>query len=167
MIPPFKYYFYPFLNNLEKRGTCRLYDLGKYIANDLNIARSDLFERTKSKRTTKHSSRLNYCASYLKKMKLVESTSTGVYVITSRGKEVLMKFGSKLSLDELRNLPEFIATQINTNKNDYVYVKPHIRGGRKINAYIIQRDKLKKDAPYFDSNISESNSDYFKNENDQ
>ena len=122
MIPSFKYYFFPFLNNLDKRGSCRLYDLGRFVAEDLKLKPSDMQERTKGGKMTKHQSRVNYCASYLKKMKMVESISYGSYSITLRGKDVLDEFGKDLTLDDLRNLPEFIATQINATNDDYKLV---------------------------------------------
>ncbi len=156
MIPSFKYYFFPFLNNLEKRGACRLYDLGRFIANDLKLTSLDIQELTKGGKLTKHQSRLNYCASYLKKMKLVESFSSGSYTITLRGKDVLKEFGPSMTLDDLRNLPEFIATQINATNDDFVYVKPHIRGGRKISAYVARKNSFKSKNPNVELEFSES-----------
>ena len=156
MIPSFKYYFYPFLSNLERRGCCRLYDIGRYIAVDLGLQPYDLKELTKGGKTTKHQSRLNYCASYLKKMKLVEPFSSGSYCITERGREVLSEFGKELTLDNLRNLPEYIATQINATNDNFVYIKPHIRGGKKINAYVSNKKNFKTKNPNVELNISES-----------
>ncbi len=89
MTPKFKYYFYPFLYNLKERETCRLYDLTRYIGQDLKLTDGDLEEYTKGGRVTKHSSRVNYCASYLKKMGLVETFSAGTYQITSVGRKYL------------------------------------------------------------------------------
>ena len=54
-------------------------------------------------------------------MKLVKSYSC-YYVITERDKEILKEYDSLLTISELRNLPEFIFTQINVTKDDYVYV---------------------------------------------
>lgn len=166
MIPAFKYYFHPFLNNLDKRGACRLYDIGRFVAADLGIKPSDMRELTKGGKTTKHQSRLNYCASYLKKMKLVETFSSGSYTITSRGKEVLKEFGADLTLDDLRNLPEFIATQINATNDDFVYVKPHTRRGRKISAYVARKTNFNSQNPNVELNISESYREKLKSEND-
>lgn len=156
MIPSFKYYFFPFLNNLDKRGLCRLYELGRFIANDLKLKPSDIQERTKGGKISKHQSRLNYCASYLKRMKLVESLSLGSYSITLRGKDVLDEFGEDLTLDDLRNLPEFIATQINATNEDFVYVRPHIRGGKKISAYVAHKNNFKSKNPNIELEVSES-----------
>ena len=164
MIPSFKYYFYPFLNNLETRGGCRLYDIGRFVAKDLGLTPSDMKERTKGGKTTKHQSRLNYCASYLKKMKLVETFSSGSYIITSRGKDVLKEFGANLTLDDLRNLPEFIATQINATNDDFVYVKPHIRGGKKISAYVARKNNFNSENPNVELKLSESYREKLKSE---
>lgn len=164
MIPSFKYYFYPFLKNLEQRGACRLYDLGRSIATDLGLSPSDLKEPTKGGKNTKHHSRLNYCASYLKKMKLVDTVSSGLYTITSRGKDVLNEFGEDMTLDDLRNLPEFIATQINATNDDFVYVKPHIRSGKKISAYVAHKSNFNSKNPNVEIEFSESYREKLKSE---
>ena len=156
MIPKFKYYFHPFLFNLKERGTCRLYDLTRYIGQDLKLTDSDLGEYTKGGRVTKHSSRVNYCASYLKKMGLVETFSAGAYQITQRGLEVLEKYGEKLTLESLRELPEFIATQVNASNTDVVYVKPHKRGNKMIGPYICNKNLLKSKNPNIVHSVSES-----------
>lgn len=151
MIPKFKYYFFPFLNNLLLKGNCRLYDLSRYIGMDLHLSETDLTECTKSGRVTKHSSRVNYCASYLKKMGLVESFSVGSYKITDKGKEVLEKYGKNLTLDSLRELPEFILTQANPKNRDLVYVKPHKRGTKIIGPYICNKKLLNDKNPNVES----------------
>jgi restriction endonuclease Mrr len=85
---------------------------------------------------------MNYCASYLKKMGLVETFSMGSYRITEKGRKVLEKYGDKLSLSQLRELPEFIATQINAYNTDAVYIKPHYRGGKYIAPYVCKKQSL-------------------------
>ena len=105
MIPPFKYYFYPFLHSLSIKGCSRLADLSSYIAEELKLSADDMKERTKGGSITKHTSRINYCASYLKKMGLVSVSSPGAYSISNKGLEVLEKFGERLTLTDLRNLP--------------------------------------------------------------
>lgn len=166
MIPRFKFYFYPFLYNLEKRGCCRLYDLGNYIAKYLKLTHEDINVRTKGGRTTQHLSRLNYCASYLKKMKLVESLSPGAYKITPRGREVLAEFGADLTLDDLRNIPEYLATQINATNDSFVYIKPHVRGGKKISAYVSKKTNFTKSNPNIEKGVSDSYRDSLKKNND-
>ncbi len=84
------------------------------------MSNEDYNEYTKSGRVTKHFSRVNYCASYLKKMGLVEAFSVGSYKITTKGLEVLEKYGEDLTLDNLRELPEFIATQVNSENTNVV-----------------------------------------------
>lgn len=147
MIPKFKFYFYPFLKNLADRESCRLFDLARLVAKDLGLSEEDLSENTKSGRQSKHCSRVNYCASYLKKMKLVEAFSTGSYKITQRGKEVLKKYGANLTLSELRELPEYLATQINTENTDIVYVQSHKRGDRIIGPYTCNKKMLNAKNP--------------------
>ncbi len=156
MIPKFTFYFYPFLKNLNLRGACRLFDLCKYVGEDLNLTAVDLNERTKGGNVTKHNSRMNYCASYLKRMRLVENFSTGSYRITEEGRRVLEKFGKKLTLAQLRELPEFIATQINVNNTDVVYVKPHMRGNKYIAPYICSKKVLNSKNKNIEQNVIES-----------
>lgn len=156
MIPKFKYYFFPFLKNLESRETCRLYDLSRYIGKDLNLKEIDMSETTKGGKQTKHSSRVNYCASYLKRMGLVKAYSIGSYIITQRGKDVLKQYGKNLTLESLRELPEFIATQINANNTDVVYVKSHKRGDKIISPYVCKKKFLNTKNPNIVNSISEN-----------
>ena len=65
-------------------------------------------------------------------MKLVEAFSTGSYKITQRGKDILVKYETNLTLSDLRELPEYLATQINANNTDIVYVQSHKRGDKII-----------------------------------
>lgn len=89
-------------------------------------------------------------------MGLVESFSVGSYKITNKGKTVLEKYGKNLTLDSLRELPEFIATQANLNNKDLVYVKPHIRGSKIISPYICNRKLLNKKNPNVECTIIDS-----------
>lgn len=132
-------------------GNCRLYDLARYISIDLHLSEKDLKEYTKSGRITKHNSRVNYCASYLKKMGLVETFSVGSYKITQKGKDVLEKYGKDLTLDSLRELPEFIIAQTNPENTDLVYVKPHKRGTKIIGPYICNKKLLNEKNPNIES----------------
>lgn len=153
MIPKFKDYFYPFLKILKDKGCCRLYDLNMHIADFLKLTSEDLSEYTKGGSVSKHSSRVNYCASYLKKMGLVQTPTSGAYEITSRGKEVLKDMGDELSLSTLRNIPEFIATQVSAENEAAVYVKPHIRGGKFISAYVCNAKQLKEKNPNIEKKV--------------
>lgn len=147
MIPKFKEYFAPFLFILRKKGDCRLYDLARYIAEYLKLSPDDLSVKTNGGKITKHSSRVNYCASYLKKMRYVENYSKGVYRISQKGLDLLDELGCDFTLDELRDRPEYVFTQIGKDKSDLVYVKSHFRGGKKISPYICKRTQLKECNP--------------------
>lgn len=155
MVPPFKYYFYPFLACLNEKGEVRLNVLTGLIAEYLELSSEDLRDLTKSGRVTKHYSRVNYCASYLKKMGLVSSSSPSLYVITQKGIELLNKFGKDLTLTSLRDLPEYISTQINATNRNVVYVKPHTRNGRKINGYFCNINDLRKQNPNIERTLIE------------
>lgn len=159
MVPKFKYYFYPFLNNLIIHNSCRLFDLAIYISQDLKLTKKDLAALTKGGKVTKHSSRVNYCASYLKRMGLVETFSPGAYKITSKGIEVLNKYGKDLTLENLRELPEYILTQVKSEisgNSDLVYVKSHRRGNKIISPYICNKKFLNTKNPHIENIVSES-----------
>ena len=165
MIPKFSFYFYPFLKNLDIRESCRLFDLCKYVGEDLQLTTSDLNEYTKGGKVKRHISRMNYCASYLKKMGLVENFSMGSYRITEKGRKILEKFGDKLSLSQLRELPEFIATQINAYNTDAVYVKPHKRGHKMIGPYICNKNLLRSKNPNIMPSVSDAYRESLTTEN--
>ena len=95
---------------------------------------------------------------------LIDTFSSGSYTITSRGKDVLKEFGEDMTLDDLRNLPEFIATQINATNDDFVYVKPHIRSGKKISAYIAHKSNFNSKNPNVEIEFSESYREKLKSE---
>lgn len=147
MIPKFKEYFAPFLFILKNRGDCRLYDITHYIAEYFKLLPEDLRVKTNGGKVTKHSSRVNYCAAYLKKMGYVENYSVGVYRISQKGVKLLNELGHHFTLDELRNRPEYVSTQIGKDKSDVVYVKSHFRGGKKISPYVCKKTQLKIDNP--------------------
>lgn len=87
---------------------------------------------------------------------LIDTFSSSSYTITSRGKDVLNEFGEDMTLDDLRNLPEFIATQINATNDDFVYVKPHIRSGKKISAYVAHKSNFNSKNSNVEIEFSES-----------
>ena len=153
MIPAFKFYFGHFLSILREKGCCRLYDLSRYIALSLNLTEDDVKDMTKGGRVIKHSSRVNYCAAYLKKMNLVVSYTSGAYNITERGIEVLDEFGKDLTLDDIRNLPEFIVTQVSAESKDIVYIKSHMKGDKLVSAYVCKREQLSKQNPNIEAEI--------------
>ena len=156
MLPKFKFYFSPFLKSLAEHSPIRLCDLSTLIANELKISHSDLEEKTKGGKISKHSSRINYCAAYLKKMGLVESVSQGVYKISDRGIEVLAELNTQFTLDDLRALPEFIKSQVNPNNSNIVYVKQHIRGKKIIKPYFCNKVNLKAQNPNIEQCITEN-----------
>jgi len=68
----------------------------------------------------------------------------------------LDKYGKSLTLEQLRELPEFIATQINAENTDVVYVKSHKRGNKVIGPYICNKKLLKSKNPNIVSDIAET-----------
>lgn len=146
MIPPFSDYFYPFLLIVKKNKEIKLSSVASGIAAHFNLTGDDVKVRTQGGRTTKHESRVNYCASYLKKMGLVTSSGYGVYNITNQGIDVLNKFGRKLSFSDLKTLPGYINVIASRNKGkDVVLIEAHTRNGSFVPPYFISKDKIGKD----------------------
>lgn len=81
-------------------------------------------------------------------MGYINNRSVGVYHISQKGLQLLSELGCHFTLDELRNRPEYVNTQIGKRKSsDIVYVKSHFRGGKKINPYICKKKQLKISNP--------------------
>lgn len=146
MIPPFKLYFYPFLLCLSNKKEVRLGVISLFVAQYFKLDKNDLSEMTKKGSSTKHLSRMNYCASYLKKLGLVKSNKTGIYSITNKGMSILIEKGDKLTRDDFKTLPEYINMQINLDNPDAVYIKEHYnKKGRLIPAYWCNINNISKD----------------------
>ena len=136
MVPGFKLYFYPFLLCLLQNEKARLSDISLFIIKYFDLKESDLAEMTKQGKTSKHISRVNYCASYLKRLGLVENIRIGIYAITQKGKDILIEKGEKLTRDDLRVLPEYIEMQVNRKNDNMVFVEGHYnRIGKFIPGY--------------------------------
>lgn len=132
MIPAFKLYFYPFLLCLNDDEEKTLTRIAMFIADYFHLSNKDLNERTKRNSNTKHMSRVNYCASYLKRLDLVSSEKRGFYYITEKGKALLNQKGDSLTRDDLRFLPEYASMQNKRFSPDMVYVKEHYSKDGKI-----------------------------------
>lgn len=91
MTPGFKLYFYPFLLCLTQNEKVRLSDISLFIIKYFDLSDSDLSEMTKQGKSSKHISRVNYCASYLKRLGLVDNKPVGVYTITPKGKKIFLE----------------------------------------------------------------------------
>lgn len=145
MVPPFKLYFYPFLLCLSQRGYVKLSDISLFIIEYFKLDDTDLSEMTKKGSNLKHISRVNYCASYLKKLNLVESKIKGVYYITPKGKIILKERGESFTRDDLRMLPEYIDMQVNKENKNMVFVDSHYnRMGKFIPSYWCDKKNLSK-----------------------
>ena len=145
MIPPFKLYFYPFLLCLSNGNEEKLITIAQFIANYYEISGKDLKEKTKAGSTSKHKSRVNFCATYLKRLGYVKSRPIGMYTITEKGLIVLEEKGDKLTRDDLRILPEYIDMQINKSNPEMVYVKEHFnKKGKYVPSYWCNINALSK-----------------------
>lgn len=69
---------------------------------------------------------------------------------------MLEKYDEDLTLESLRELPEFIATQINAKNKDVVYVKLHKRGNKIIGPYICNKKLLNQKYPNIVRSVAES-----------
>lgn len=81
MIQPFKYYFLPFLLSLKDKKTHKIIEISVFVGTFFNMSDEELSTLTKGGGVTKHNSRINYCASYLKRMGFVETKARGLYIL--------------------------------------------------------------------------------------
>lgn len=93
MLPKFKDYFYPFFMSIQDGDIHTVSDIRNSIVRILNLSDEDLREETKAGRN-KHSDRVKWAITYLKKVDLVTSPSKCRYQITDKGLAVLKEHGS-------------------------------------------------------------------------
>ena len=146
MTPGFKLYFYPFLLCLTQNEKVRLSDISLFIIKYFDLSDSDLSEMTKQGKSSKHISRVNYCASYLKRLGLVDNKPVGVYTSTPKGKKIFLEKGDKLTRDDLKALPEYIEMQVNKENENMVFVEGHYnRMGKFIAGYWCDKKNLSEE----------------------
>ena len=137
MIQPFKYYFLPFLLSLKDKKTHKIIEISEFVGVFFNMSSVELSSPTKGGGVTKHNSRINYCASYLKRMGFVETKTRGLYSITTKGLHLLKTYGDTLTLDSIKVIPEYLELQKGRSKlgSDRVLIEGHYKNGKYIPPY--------------------------------
>ena len=147
MIPGFKFYFYPLLLGLKEKGALKVAEVGTFIADYFSLTKRDLSKLTKSGKIKCHQSRVYYCVSYCKKLGFIDKQADRKLIITSKGLQILQEKGNKLTLTDIRTMPEFMEYMLNSSKNkDVVIVKGHLNSnGKYVAPYCTHKDNLRED----------------------
>ncbi len=137
MIQPFKYYFLPFLLSLKDKNTHKIIEISVFVGTFFNMSSEELSTLTKGGGVTKHNSRINYCASYLKRMGFVETKTRGLYSITPKGISLLKTYGDTLTLDSIKVIPEYLELQKGKSNPDCdrILIAGHYKNGKYIPPY--------------------------------
>ncbi|MEX3929929.1 restriction endonuclease [Paraburkholderia sp. BR10936] len=115
-IPPFQYFFLPFLTFIADGEEYTKQDLAEHLAKTFNLSQEDVDEVLPSGRQTRFMNRVAWTRTYLGKAILVESSGRGRFRITQRGRELLATNPTKLDIRTLKQFPEFQAFhQANTD----------------------------------------------------
>lgn len=146
MIQPFKYYFFPFLLSLKDKKTHKIKEISEFVGVFFKMSNEELSTLTKGGGVTKHNSRINYCASYLKRMGFVETETKVLYSITSRGIQLLKTYGDTLTLDSIRVIPEYLELQKGKSKLDCnkILIAGHYKNGKYIPPYYCNVNQVGK-----------------------
>jgi restriction endonuclease Mrr len=127
MVPPFKFYFYPFLQCLLDCEPHTVKEIAVFCAEFLGLLPQDLEEVTKSGKN-KHKDHVNWVVTYLKKMELIKKTEKrGEYVITEPGKKLIIENGAKTNLNTIRNLPLYKRIQRRDGDEKSYWVESHFK----------------------------------------
>lgn len=112
MVPTFEKFLFPFLFFL-KDGELTINEMREKIAAYFNLSEEDLQIRTKSGRLTQFNDRIGWTRQYFRRALLIEIPKNGTYSITKRGKDFLKKHPQDITIDDLMEIPEYAAFNIN------------------------------------------------------
>lgn len=108
-VPKYNELMHPALSILVSEGAMSARQLRPKVAARLRLSEEDLTEMLPSQAQPTFVNRLHWAVTYLKKARLLESPSRGVYAATERGRVALSENATEISLAYLRRFPEFIA----------------------------------------------------------
>lgn len=109
MVPLFHEVTLPLLQLVVDGQEHRLSQLAPAIAAHFKLTEEDLKERLPSGRQTRFRNRLAWAKVYLERAGLVETIGPGLFRITQRGKDLLASKPKAITLNTLRQYPEFAA----------------------------------------------------------
>lgn len=112
MVPTFEKFLYPFLLSL-KDGELTINQMREKITDYFHFTEEDLQVRTKSGRVTQVNDRIGWARQYFRRALLIDIPKNGTYCLTERGKEFLKKHPHSITIDDLMEIPEYAAFNIN------------------------------------------------------
>ncbi len=112
MVPTFEQFLYPFLISL-KDGELTIQEMREKLIKYFNLSEEDLQIRTKSGRLTQFNDRIGWARQYFRRALLIEIPKSGTYRLTDNGKAFLKKHPSSITIDDLMEIPEYAAFNIN------------------------------------------------------
>jgi restriction system protein len=106
-VPIFHEMLLPILQHVSDGESHRPADTLAHVSQQFPLTEEDLSERLPNGRT-RLMDRVLWAITYLRKAKLIESVSWGVFRITDRGRELLSEQPKSLSLKDLERYPEYL-----------------------------------------------------------
>jgi restriction system protein len=106
-VPVFHEMLLPILRHISDEKPHRPADTLEYVITQFPLTEEDLAERLSNGRT-RMMDRVLWAITYLRKAKLLESVSWGVFRITSRGLELLSERPATIGLKALERYPEYL-----------------------------------------------------------
>jgi restriction system protein len=108
-VPAFQKLLLPLLRRASDGAEHRLPTLAPLVAGDLGLTTDDLAEPLPSGSQTRYRNRLAWAKVYLSRAELLETVQRGSFRITERGRQLLATSPPEITLDMLRQYPEFSA----------------------------------------------------------
>lgn len=107
-IPNFQNYFLPVLKIISDKQEHTVQELIEKVANEFSLSEEDKKELLPSGKDYRHSNRVKWTKTYLKKAGLLESTGRSKVEITQEGLDLLSENPSKIDIKFLKRYPSFI-----------------------------------------------------------
>jgi restriction system protein len=108
-VPDFQSFFRPMLEALADGAPKTLAALREYLRGAMGISDTDFQEMLPSGVRTRFADRVYWANTHLYQAGLIERPSSGVLVITDRGRTFLAKHQGKILVSDLMQFPEFVA----------------------------------------------------------
>jgi len=167
MIPDYESLMRPVLECAAK-GECRIADVVERLADKYTLTDEERSELLPSGRQTRFANRVHWAKSYLKQADLVRATKRGHFIITERGKSVLLDPSVRINKSFLEQFEEFrefqnrtktsennSAQEINGTGNpatpDEVLRTAHQRVNAALAADLL--DRIREASPHFFENL--------------
>jgi restriction system protein len=107
-VPDFQTLMLPVLQEFADGAEHAYKEVRERVANRLALSLEDMADMVPSGRKTRFEDRAAWAHTYLKQAGLLSSSRRGIYLITPRGKEVLVSPPEKITTEFLERFPEYI-----------------------------------------------------------